>query len=157
MYRGIIRLTSTLTYKKRSFFSSIQWVLRDSAISFHPASAGFQEIPQVLYYQSFLFLTGKLTQPEEPNFIGNFYVLYKEGNKMESAKQQSDCSISGPKEVYNTLYVSLWDLCKTVIFSWCCVRLRILILETHNVFLRLKFLPSLPDKKMSRFSKVSFQ
>ena len=31
----------------------------------------------------------------------------------------------------------LWDLCKTVIFSWCGVRLRILILEIHNVFLRL--------------------
>ena len=48
------------------------------------------------------------------------------------------------------------DLCKTPYFARLLRQAQISILEIFNIFLRLKFSPSLYSNKIEHFSKVSF-
>ena len=49
------------------------------------------------------------------------------------------------------------DLCKTSPFARLLRQAQISILEIFNIFLRLKFSPSLYSNKIEHFSKVSFE
>jgi hypothetical protein len=60
----------------------------------------------------------------------------------------------GSKRGVYTLYKNR-DLCKTHLFARFLRQTQILILEIHNVFLRLKLSPSLNSNKNMHFSKVS--
>ena len=60
-------------------------------------------------------------------------------------------------EAVGMVLVAIGDLCKTPPFAQLQRQAQILILEIFNIFLRLKFSPSLNLSKIEHFSKVSIE
>ena len=75
----------------------------------------------------------------------SYHFIEKLKEKRQTEQQQ--------KQVFHA--ISLWDFCKTPPFAQSRRQAQISILKIFNIFLRLKFSPSLTLGKTEHFSKVS--